>query len=49
MEDIKIAKVNLYKLLLMKDTNKLTNNEIELMYYLSKDSQIQEMLNDRNN
>ena len=40
------AKRKLYLLLLKKDINKLSNNEVDLMFLLSKDEQIQKLLND---
>ena len=43
MDKLKEAKRELFYQLLNK--NALTDNEIELMYLLSKDEQIQEILN----
>ena len=51
MEKLKEAKRKLYLLLLIKDggksESKLTDNEIEIMFYLSKDEQIQEILQNK--
>ena len=43
-EEIFQAKLRLYNLLLKKDTKKLTDAEIKVMYELSKDHQIQDFL-----
>lgn len=40
------AKINLYRLLLEKDKNKLTKIEIEIMYNLSNSEAIQKRLTD---
>ena len=44
MITIKQAKINLYHLLLTKQTENLSTNEIDLMFCLSKDSDIQDIL-----
>ena len=41
---IKDAKIKLYSLILAKQTDKLTDNEVDLGYCLAKDSDIQERL-----
>ena len=44
MNLIKLAKILLYELLLNKKTKDLTNDEVDLMYLLSKDKNIQKHL-----
>lgn len=39
-------KRKLYHALLKKESKDLTENEVNIMFYLSKDEQIQELLND---
>lgn len=43
--EIKEAKRKLYLLLLKKDPEDLTENEVELLYYLCMDPSIQEVIN----
>lgn len=45
-EGILEAKITLYTLLLCLDEESITDNEVELLYYLSKDEQIQKKLSD---
>ena len=46
MEDeILDAKKSLYLLLLKLDSNKITDNELDIMCLLAKDTQIQELFN----
>ena len=47
LSPIQQTKANLYKLLLEKDITTLTDVEIELMYQLAKDEEIQAILNDK--
>jgi hypothetical protein len=41
---VKELKVGLYRALLFKETSEITDNEIDIMYYLSEDEEIQEIL-----
>jgi hypothetical protein len=41
------ARTKLYSLLLQLDDYELTDNEVDLLYSLSKDKQIKELLNER--
>lgn len=45
MNELRSAKAKLYHLLLQKDHKDLTANEIKLMFLLSSDKEIQELLN----
>lgn len=45
-EGILEAKIILYSLLLRLDEETITDNEVELLYYLSKDEQIRQKLSD---
>lgn len=45
-EENKQQKINLYLSLLKKSDDELTDSEIDLMYLLSKDKDIQQLLND---
>ncbi len=47
MEDLTRAKIILYHLLLQKDTSTLTPNEIDIMFNLCKDDDIQKFLTDK--
>ena len=42
------AKKELYSLLICKNDSDLTDNEVDIMYSLSKDAQIKEYLNSKN-
>jgi hypothetical protein len=44
-EKLEEAKRQLYSLLLSAPVNNLTDNEVDLMFYLAKDEQIQRILN----
>ena len=46
-EEILNAKRKLYSLLLKLDEETITENELDIMYLLSKDEQIQNFLNGR--
>jgi len=48
-EDILKAKRKLYSLLIKLDENIITNNELDIMLLLSKDDQIQELFDNKNN
>ena len=45
MTDLQAAKINLYKLLLKIEHNKMTDTEIEIMFQLSMDEDIRSRLN----
>ena len=42
--ELDLSKIRLYHLLLKKDPNLLTQNEVDIMYKLSKEPCIQELL-----
>lgn len=46
-EELLEAKRKLYHLLLNKNSDELSDNEVEIMFQLSKDEQIQELLNSK--
>lgn len=45
MTTIKQLKIDLYRELLAKDISDLTDNELDIMYYLAEDEDVQEVLN----
>jgi hypothetical protein len=47
MDQIKVCelKIDLYRCLLLKGASGLTDNEIDIAYYLAKDDEIQRVLN----
>lgn len=45
MTDLQMAKINLYRLLLKIEHNKMTDTEIEIMFQLSMDEDIRNQLN----
>ena len=45
---ITLAKVQLYLLILKKDTDKTSHNEIEIAYLLARDPDIQKILEGKN-
>ena len=44
MKTTKQLKIDLYSALLAKDITDLTSTEIDIMYYLAEDEQVQEVL-----
>lgn len=46
-EKIQLAKRQLYSLLLKKDDEELTENEVDILFSLSKDEQIQKFLDEK--
>lgn len=45
MTDLQAAKINLYRLLLQKQPDQMVDTEIEIMFQLSMDEDIQNQLN----
>lgn len=48
-EEILEAKIKLYQLLIKIDENSITDSEIDLMFILAKDEQIQSLFETKNN
>jgi hypothetical protein len=46
LNDLEKAKADLYWLLLKKPTSNLTDNEIDIMFYLARDEAIQKVLDE---
>jgi hypothetical protein len=45
-KEISICKMKLYHALLKKDSNELTDNEVDIAYLLSKDADIQKIIDE---